>query len=174
VAAPRNDLSLAGANPRERREQTDRFVTALLAASRALVGVSVRSLSELHDTVTLPQFRTLVVLESHGVTNLNRLARVLDVNASSAVRMIDRLLAAGLVTRRENPDNRRQVLLEVTPTGADIVRRVIARRRREITRIVMAIPDTLRDDLVAALSEFSAAAERVHAGAGDEISALGW
>ena len=88
--------------------------------------------------------------------------------------MIDRLLAAGLVTRKENPDNRRQVLLEVTPAGGEIVRRVIARRRREITRIVAAIPEALRDDLVAALTEFSAASERLNSGPGDEISALGW
>lgn len=163
-----------GSTARERRGQVDGFVTALLAASRALVAVSVRSLTELHDTVTLPQFRTLVVLDSEGATNLNRLAQVLDVNASSAVRMIDRLLASGLVTRQENPENRRQVLLGVTPAGADIVRRVTARRRREIARIVTAVPEGMRDELVAALNAFSVAAERVHAGAGDETSALGW
>jgi DNA-binding MarR family transcriptional regulator len=162
-----------GPTARERREQVDGFVTALLAASRALVAVSVRSLSELHDTVTLPQFRTLVVLEAEGATNLNRLAQVLDVNASSAVRMIDRLLASGLVTRQENPENRRQVVLGVTPAGADIVRRVTARRRREIARIVNAVPEGVRDELVAALNAFSEAAERVHAGS-DETSALGW
>jgi DNA-binding MarR family transcriptional regulator len=174
VATARNEQEQNGPRARDRREQVDGFVTALLAASRALVAVSVRSLSELHDTVTLPQFRTLVVLESEGVTNLNRLAQVLDVNASSAVRMIDRLVASGLVTREENPENRRQVLLGVTPAGADIVRRVISRRRKEITRIVATIPEALRPDLVAALSAFSEAAEHLSAGAGNEISALGW
>jgi DNA-binding MarR family transcriptional regulator len=170
----RNDQDQEAVSARERREQVDSFVTALLGASRALIAVSVRSLGELHDTVTLPQFRTLVVLESEGPTNLNRLAQVLDVNASSAVRMIDRLLAADLVTRQENPENRRQVLLGVTPAGADIVRRVNARRRREIARIVGGVPGTLRDDLIAALNAFSEAAERLHAGAGDETTALGW
>jgi DNA-binding MarR family transcriptional regulator len=176
LALGRNEADQGTSAPtgRERREQADTFVTALLAASRALVAVSVRSLTELDDSVTLPQFRTLVVLDSEGVTNLNRLASVLDVNASSAVRMIDRLLAAGLVTRQENPDNRRQVLLAVTPAGADIVKRVVARRRREITRIVGTMPDPLREDLITALGAFSDAAERIHAGAGDEISALGW
>ena len=163
-----------GPRSRERREQIDSFVTALLSAARALVGVSVRSLAELDDSVTLPQFRTLVVLESHGVTNLNRLARALDVNASSAVRMIDRLLAAGLVTREENPENRRQVLLGVTPAGADIVRRVTAKRRREITRIVAAMPAGLRDELVDALTTFSETTERLHMDVGDATSAIGW
>jgi DNA-binding MarR family transcriptional regulator len=159
---------------REQRQRVDGFVTALLAASRALVAVSVRSLNELHGSVTLPQFRALVVLESSGVVTLNRLAQVLDVNASSAVRMVDRLIAAGLVTREENPQDRREVLLGVTESGAHIVRRVTARRRREITRVVKTIPEALRDDLVDALSAFSEAAERIDAGAGDEVTALGW
>lgn len=170
----RNGQDQEGVTARQRREQVDGFVTALLGASRALIGVSVRSLTELHDSVTLPQFRTLVVLDSEGATNLNRLAQVLDVNASSAVRMIDRLLAAGLVTREENPENRRQVLLGVTPAGADIVRRVTSRRRREIARIVGALPEPLDENLIAALNAFSEAAERMHADPGDETTALGW
>lgn len=176
MTSTRNQPEPAAPGPRsrERREQIDVFVTALLSAARALVAVSVRSLAELDDSVTLPQFRTLVVLDSHGVTNLNQLARALDVNASSAVRMIDRLLAAGLVTRQENPENRRQVLLGVTPAGAEIVRRVTAKRRREITRIVAAMPAGLRDELVDALNMFAEATERVHLDLGDATSALGW
>ena len=67
--------------------------------------------------MTLTQFRTLVVLDSHGVINLNRLADLLDVNSSTAMRMIDRLLAAELVTRQDNPANRREVLLDLTDAG---------------------------------------------------------
>ena len=40
----------------------DDFVTALLTASRVLVGVSARSLVQAQGTVTVTQFRTLVVL----------------------------------------------------------------------------------------------------------------
>ncbi len=88
-------------------DEAEAFVTALLTASLVLVGVSARSLSEVESTVTVTQFRTLVVLESHGELNLSGLAEKLGVNASSALRMIDRLLVAGLVTRRDNPDTRR-------------------------------------------------------------------
>lgn len=161
----------------ETEEHVDDLVTALLTASRVLVAVSVRSLGELEDAVTLPQFRTLVVLDTHGEMNLNRLAEILGVNSSSAMRMIDRLLAAELVTRRENPDNRRQVLLDVTPQAARMVRRVTTRRRREIAQVVDRMPDTDRSGLVAALRAFSdAAGEPSAAGESteDEISPLGW
>ena len=40
----------------------DELVSALLTASRALVGVSARSLAHVEDAVTITQFRTLVVL----------------------------------------------------------------------------------------------------------------
>ena len=136
----------------------DQFVTALLTASRVLVGVSARSLAEAEDTVTLTQFRTLVVLDSHGQINLNRLADLLHVNSSTAMRMIDRLLVADLVTRRDNPTNRREVLLGLTTAGKRVVRKVTARRRDEITRIVRAMPPAQRSTLIAALHAFADAA----------------
>jgi DNA-binding MarR family transcriptional regulator len=151
-------------------EDTDDLVTALLAASRVLVGVSVRSLAHVEDAVTLTQFRTLVVLDSRGEINLNRLAELLDVNSSTAMRMIDRLLAADLVTRRDNPANRREVLLGLTRAGKRIVRQVTARRRGEIARIVTAMPGTDRGAVVAALRAFADAAGEPDPG----LSALGW
>ncbi len=116
------------------------MVTAILTASRVLVGVSARSLADVEDTVTLTQFRTLVVLNSHGMINLNRLADLLGVNSSTAMRMIDRLLAAELVTRQDNPANRREVLLDLTDEGRQLVQQVSDTRRAEIARIVKAMP----------------------------------
>ncbi len=137
----------------------DDFVTALLTASRVLVGVSARSLDVVEDTVTLPQFRTLVILDSHGAVNLNRLAELLAVNSSTAMRMIDRLLASELVTRRENPANRREVLLGLSPRGSLVVKKVTNRRRRDIARIVQAMPVGLKSDLIEALRGFAEAAQ---------------
>ena len=81
-------------------EGADELVSALLTASRALVGVSARSLAHVEDAVTITQFRTLVVLEGHGDTRLNQLAERLGVTASTALRMVDRLIAAHAVSAR--------------------------------------------------------------------------
>jgi DNA-binding MarR family transcriptional regulator len=146
----------------------DELVTAVLTASRVLVAVSAASLAEVEDTVTVTQFRTLVVLDTRGETNLNGLADALGVNASTAVRMVDKLLAAGLVSRTDNPANRREVVLELTRPGADLVRRVTERRRAEIARIVRRMPAAQRTELVTALDAFAGAAgePRANAGAG--------
>ena len=152
---------------------TDELVTAVLTASRVLVGVSARSLAEVEETVTLTQFRTLVVLDGREEINLNTLADLLSVTSSTAMRMVNRLLAAGLVTRRDNPTNRREVLLGVTAEGRRLVRQVTDRRREEITRIVSDMPEARRHELVTAMRAFAEAAHEPEPHPATTAS-LGW
>lgn len=158
---------MAESGPRRVRKQppsrTDDLVNAVLTASRVLIGVSAASLAEVEGTVTLTQFRTLVVLDSRGESNLSGLAEALGVNASTAMRMVDRLVAAGLATRDENPANRREVVVGLSRAGAELVWRVTDKRRAEIARIVRRMPAAQRDDLVAALDAFADAAGEPHA-----------
>ncbi len=98
-------------------DDVDAVTGAVLTASRLLVAVSARSLAQVEDRVTLPQFRMLVVLSSRGATKLVALAELLGVAPSTAMRMVDRLIAAGLADRQTNPDNRRETLLRLTEEG---------------------------------------------------------
>lgn len=161
-------------NPiRRSTTEVDDLVTALLTASRVLVGVSARSLAEVQDAVTVTQFRVLVVLRGHGETRLNRLAERLGVGSSTALRTVDRLIAAQLVTRRENEQDRREVVIELTGAGRDLVDRVTRRRRAAIREIVELMPQRQAGLLVEALTGFAAAADEPTA-APDAASALGW
>ncbi len=130
---------------------------AVLLASRALVGVAARSLAEVEDEVTLPQFRALVVLAT-GDRNLGELAEALDVHPSSATRLCTRLEAKGLITRRAASQSRRELLVQLTGEGRSVVDSVTRRRRREIARIVARIPARDRRVLVHALGVFADAA----------------
>jgi DNA-binding MarR family transcriptional regulator len=151
----------------------DELVSALLTASRALVGVSARSLAHVEDAVTITQFRTLVVLEGHGDTRLNQLAERLAVTPSTALRMVDRLIAARLVTREANKADRREVLIGLTHEGARLVREVTERRRGEIATIVAAMPQEGREEVVAALNAFAQAAGEATPSL-DTAARLGW
>lgn len=151
-------------------ERTDELVTALLTASRALVAVAARSLAEHSESVTITQFRTLVVIGNQPDLSLNQLADQLGVNPSTAMRMINRLLRAGLVSRRDNPDDRRENLLALTAAGREIVDTVTRRRRAEINRVVAAMPTPHRVELIAALHAFAEAAGEPEA----RFSALDW
>jgi DNA-binding MarR family transcriptional regulator len=148
---------------------TDELVTSLLTASRVLVAVAARSLAEHNETVTITQFRTLVVLASHPDLSLQRLAEQLAVNASTAMRMVNRLVSADLVVRRDNPDDRREIQLFLTEAGREVVDTVTGRRRAEIDRIVRAMPRARRTELVEALHAFADAA-----GEPEPTSTLDW
>jgi DNA-binding MarR family transcriptional regulator len=140
-------------------EDADSITDAVLTASRLLVAVSARSIAAVDDSITVPQFRLLVVLDSRGPCKLASLAEQLGVNPSTATRMVDRLVSGGLISRAANPASRRELLVTLTDTGASVVRSVTERRRAEISRIVGKMPEEARSGLVRALSAFAEAGE---------------
>lgn len=149
---------------------------AVLTASRLLVAVSARSLAAVEGRVTLPQFRLLVMLSEQGSAKLVVLAARLGVNPSTAMRMMDRLIAAGLADRRTNPENRRENVLSLTAQGRELVAEVTAIRQREITDIVTRMAPEHRSALVVALDAFSEAGGEAPAAApeGRDPYPLGW
>lgn len=138
-------------------QDVDTITDAVLTASRLLVAVSARSIAAVDDSITIPQFRLLVVLESRGHSKLATLAEHLGVNPSTATRMVDRLVAGGLVSREANPESRRELLVGLTEVGASVVRAVTDHRRAEVSRIVGRMPADARHGLVQALSAFTEA-----------------
>jgi len=148
----------------------DAITDAVLLASRVLVAVAARSLAEVSDDVTLPQYRALVVLASRGPQLLGALAEQLDVNPSTASRLCDRLERKNLVSRRLSEASRREVEIELTEAGRKIVDNVTGRRRLQIMRILMSVPERQRTNLVKALTAFNEAAGE----APEQSWSLGW
>jgi DNA-binding MarR family transcriptional regulator len=139
----------------------DSVVDAVLSASRVLVAVAARSLSDMAEEVTLTQYRTLVVLASRGPQNLAGLAEAVGVTPATATRMCDRLVRKELVRRRNERNDRRQLRVALTAKGRSLVDAVTDRRRREIELIMKDIPTEEQVLLVQALSRFTAAAGEV-------------
>jgi len=143
---------------------------AVLSASRVLVAVAARSLADVADDVTLPQYRALVLLCGHGALGMSALTELLGCSASTATRLCDRLVAKKLVQRRHREANRREVEVEATAAGGRLVAKVTARRRAEITEILGAMSKRDRAAMGAALRAFAAAAGEVP----DPAWATGW
>ena len=80
-------------------DDIDDVTNAVLIASRALIGVAVRSIAVVEDELTLVQYRALVLLVSPGQQNVSDLAEALGVHPSTATRLCDRLVAKGFVHR---------------------------------------------------------------------------
>jgi DNA-binding MarR family transcriptional regulator len=138
-------------------QDSERVVGELVTASRLLVAIAARSLAAVEESLTLPQFRMLVVLDAQGPSSLARMAEHLDVNPSTALRMVERLSASGMVEKIPNPDNRREVRLRLTPSGWQVVRQVTENRRGQIAAIVEAMEPADREDLISALRKFTEA-----------------
>jgi DNA-binding MarR family transcriptional regulator len=134
------------------------LVEAVLRASRVLVAVAARSLATVDSDVTLPQYRALVVLASRGPQRPSELADALAVHPSTITRLCDRLAAKRLVRRTVSPVSRREVSIELAPTGRRLVDAVTARRRDEIATVVANVPARERAATVRALHALGDAA----------------
>jgi DNA-binding MarR family transcriptional regulator len=78
--------------------------------------------------------------------------------------MVERLEALTLIDRRINPDNRREVVLRLTPGGEELVDTVLTHRRAEIRALVEHLPAQQRTALVPALKALTAAADTLDLG----------
>jgi DNA-binding MarR family transcriptional regulator len=116
-----------------------RAADATLAASRALLGVVARSLGGALEVVTLPQFRVLVILSTAGPLRMGAVAERMGAIPSTFSRFIDRMVSGGWVERSSSPDNRREVLIELTASGRKLVDEVTERRRAGISSILSAM-----------------------------------
>jgi len=154
------------------RDDIDDVTNAVLTASRALMGVAVRSIAIVEDDLTLVQYRALVLLATRGEQRPSDLAEALGVRPSTGTRLCDRLVAKGFVHRATSRESRRQITLTVTPAGRALVRAVTARRRKEIIRIVERLPNDERKRLRVALGAFADAAGEI--ALPDDAWKLGW
>jgi DNA-binding MarR family transcriptional regulator len=146
-----------------------RATEAVLAASRALIGIAARAMPETAD-VTLPQWRALIVLDSEGPLNVSALSASLAIEPSSCTRLCDRLERKGLIERGLSSGSRREMSLGLSPAGSALVAEAIARRRAEVDELVGRLKPAERRDLAAALGPLVAAAGE----ASERAWVLGW
>lgn len=136
----------------------DEMVDALLATSRAIIGIAVRSLAASGADVTLPQYRTMVVLASRGPQRIVDIAAELGVNPSTGTRMCERLVRKGLIDRRRTGSDRREVQLTLTEKGKRVVADVTEWRRAELVQLVDALPGDSLEPAISMLRELAAVA----------------
>jgi len=142
VTAQREVDTVAAAPARRSPE-----VLLLLQLSQSLVSLALRSMTAAQGQVNLQQFRALRVLDERGPCTAGALAAALELHPSSVTRLVDRLVAAELVTREVKPENRREISLDVTRAGRRVVGAVLEERARELQAVVDALPTTVREQL---------------------------
>ena len=129
----------------------DRAADALLTTSRALIGVSLRSIADAPVEVTLSQHRLLVRLASRGPQTVSALGAELGMGQPAASRLVDRLERAGLVDRRRTATDARAVEVALLPRGRAVVDAVTGARRTALAHLVDQLSPTERRALVRGL-----------------------
>jgi len=98
------------------------------------------------------------MVHTRGPLNLSAVATALDVNPSNASRTCDRLIRAGLLDRRDSPEDRRNVTLTLTDAGRSLVEKLTKQRRNAIERVLRKMKAADREQLAEALDKFATAA----------------
>jgi DNA-binding MarR family transcriptional regulator len=144
--------------PATERPKLKDDVEATQTASRALLGVVARSLAEVLEQITLPQFRVLVVLCTEGPLRSGVLAERLGIHQSTFTRTADRLVAQGWIRREVSAESRREVIVDLTDSGQQLVLDVMRVRRREIEKILRRATPDERDAIRTGFEAFAQAA----------------
>ncbi len=75
----------------------------------------------LNIDLTMPQLKILFLLYTRGAQSMGQLAKPLSVKLSTVTGIVDRLIERQLVTREEDPHDRRMVVTRLTDKGHQIV-----------------------------------------------------
>jgi DNA-binding MarR family transcriptional regulator len=133
-------------------------VEALVRAAHAINAITARTLASVNGEVTLPQFRTLVVLGEMGPKSVTALAELLDVHASTMTRMCTRLVTRRLVVREPSRVDRREVVIQLSDDGRTLVDRAMKERREAFAASVRSLSDDEQRAIVSALDTLTRAA----------------
>jgi DNA-binding MarR family transcriptional regulator len=110
--------------------------------------------------LTIAQLKSLLFIEFEGHTSSKKLATALGASPPNVTGIIDRLVERRLVSREENPENRRMQVLTVTGKGVTLLTQL---RERRVNRLTGLLGQMNTDDL-AALARGLAALARVSDG----------
>jgi DNA-binding MarR family transcriptional regulator len=75
--------------------------------------------------INVGEFKVLLKLDRHGAMTAGELADVLSLSSGATTNRLDGLEEAGYLTRTRDPEDRRSVLVDVTPAGRDLLDKVV-------------------------------------------------
>jgi len=106
------------------RELPDGFYEGLAGfrlAMRRFLALSEAALAEAH--VTSQQYQAMLVIRTAktGQVRMRELSEQMLIKPHGAVQLVDRLAAAGLVARTPSEDDKRSVLIALTPRGESVL-----------------------------------------------------
>ncbi len=126
--------------------------------------------------LTMAQFKALVAIEREGAVTVSGLGADLSIGESAASLLTEQLVRREYAERRTDPDDRRRVLVSVTPLGEELVAELRHGRRQTLHEWLADLEPgdaTALGQGLRALAEVAAAREAELRGIGREAELRG-
>ena len=121
------------------------------ALSQSIHRLSRRMRKQAQLQLTASQMSALTTVERHGELRLGELTRLEQIGKSTMTRLVAKLVHAGYIERRVDPNDGRGFLVSLTDHGAAVLRTAASRQHAYLARQLEALGATDRHVLLAAV-----------------------
>jgi len=119
------------------REKVERTLQFADMVTRELLPLLPREALVLD--VTMAQLKIMMIIYLGGATRMSVLAEKLGVSLPTVTKSVDRLVARGVVTREDDPEDRRVVLCRLTEDGQKMIIQLWQSARERTRKLLSAL-----------------------------------
>ncbi|NQT53776.1 MarR family transcriptional regulator [bacterium] len=142
--------------------RVDRLALIMPQIIRSFERVPIRPAST--PTVSLPQFRMLLMLDMDGDSSMGELARRVGVTMPTATSSINALVKGRHASRRRSVEDRRVVLVSITAKGRKVLEQLHQERAERLRAILSGLDADDQRALVEAFETILRLLRRIEAG----------
>ncbi len=107
--------------------------------------------------ISMTQLHVMHLLQGHGEMPMSRLAEMLDVSLSNATGLIDRVEERGVVERVRVAEDRRMVMVRLTPLGRETLDEIEALREQVLRRVLDRLDEAKLVGMASAMADLRTA-----------------
>ncbi len=114
------------------------------------------------SNLTMRQLKVVMLLSCQDSASGQDLAHHLGVGLGTVTGIVDRLVGHGLVTRREDPNDRRVRRVELTAAGHALIERITDAGLADFRRLLQCLDTPTLRDLLSVMGKIEAATTAFH------------
>jgi DNA-binding MarR family transcriptional regulator len=126
-----------------------------LTLSTQMLKSILHARSQTHEAIPHGQRAALLCVASCKSSNVKELARMLGVTSGAATQHIESLVQDELVTRTTDPDDRRNVIVQLSDNGRKLLKRLEQERNALMAELFESIDDNELAGFVAIVTKMS-------------------
>lgn len=113
-----------------------------------------KNISDTENSLTPLQLEALLYLRIHPKSIVSTLGKYLQLSSSATAQLTDRLAKVGFIKREDDLQDRRAVLLSLTPKGDRVSARVHKAHMEKIKGLLASIPEKNINELTQIFKKF--------------------